>query len=90
MKKLGFIILAASLLTGTAAYSQSVGIGIGPGGAGVRIDDGRDRGYRRDGRDYRRDREIRRSRNETVIIQRPRRDRDWDRRRGPKRVYIVR
>lgn len=53
--------------------AQSIGIGVGPRGPGVVVDDG----YRGDG--YRRDREFRRSRNEYRDERRYRRDRDYDR-----------
>ena len=83
MKKLALMIVAAATLFGTAAYAQGIGVGVGPGGVGVRVDDG----YRGD-RSERRGRDFRRSRGETVVIER-RRGRDWDRRRN-KKVYIVR
>ena len=77
MNKLTLAVVAAATLLGAgAASAQGVQFGIGPGGAGVRVDDG----YRGD-RDWRRDREFRRSRNQVIIVQ-PDRDRrrDWDRR----------
>jgi opacity protein-like surface antigen len=85
MKKLAIAVVAASTLFGSAAYAQGVDIGIGPGGAGVRVDNGY-HGYDR-GRDH--DRNFRRSRDETVIIKRDRHH-DWrDHDRG-RRVYIER
>jgi hypothetical protein len=81
MNKLALVIVAAATLFGTAAASaQDVQFGIGPGGAGVRVDNG----YRGD-RDRRRDRDFRHSRNEVIVVQ-PDRDRrrDWD---GRRRQY---
>ena len=77
MNKLTLAVVAAATLLGAgAASAQGVQFGIGPGGAGVRVDDG----YRGD-RDWRRDQDFRRSRNEVIVVQ-PDRDRrrDWDRR----------
>jgi hypothetical protein len=78
MNKLALAVVAAATLFGTAAASaQGVQFGIGPSGAGVRVDDG----YRGD-RDWRRDREFRRSRNEVIVQPGRDRRRDWDGRRG--------
>ena len=80
MNKLTLVVVAAATLLGAgAASAQGVQFGIGPGGAGVRVDDGY-RGYRGD-RDWRRDQDFRRSRNEVIVVQ-PDRDRrrHWDRR----------
>jgi hypothetical protein len=85
MNRLALAVIAAATLLGAgAASAQGVEFGIGPGGAGVRVDDGYrgDRGDRGD-RDWRRDRDFRRSRNEVIVVQ-PDRDRrrDWDGRRS--------
>jgi hypothetical protein len=74
-------LAAATLLGAGAASAQGVEFGIGPGGAGVRADDGY-HGYR----DWRRDRDFRRSRNEVIVVQ-PGQDRrrDWD--GGRSRYY---
>ena len=85
MNKLALVVVAAATLLGAgAASAQGVEFGIGPGGAGVRVDDGY-HGYRGD-RDWRRDRDFRRSRNEVIVV-RPDRDRrrDWD--GGRSRYY---
>jgi hypothetical protein len=85
MNRLALVVVAAATLLGAgAASAQGVEFGIGPGGAGVRVDDGY-RGDRGD-RDWRRDREFRRSRNEVIVVQ-PRQDRrrDWD--GGRSRYY---
>jgi hypothetical protein len=77
MNKLTLVVVAAATLLGAgAASAQGVQFGIGPSGAGVRVDDG----YR-GGRDWRRDQDFRRSRNEVIVVQ-PDRDRrrHWDRR----------
>ena len=77
MNKLTLVVVAAATLLGAgAASAQGVQFGIGPGGAGVRVDDG----YRGE-RDWRRDQDFRRSRNEVIVVQ-PDRDRrrHWDRR----------
>jgi hypothetical protein len=77
MNKLTLVVVAAATLLGAgAASAQGVQFGVGPGGAGVRVDDG----YRGD-RDWRRDQDFRRSRNEVIVVQ-PDRDRrrHWDRR----------
>jgi hypothetical protein len=79
MNKIALVVVAAATLLGAgAASAQGVQFGIGPGGAGVRVDDG----YRGD-RDWRQDREFRRSRNDVIVVQ-PDRDRrrDWDGRRS--------
>jgi hypothetical protein len=79
MNKLALVVVAAAALFGaSAASAQGVQFGIGPSGAGVRVDDG----YRGD-RDWRRDRDFRRSRNEVIVVQ-PDRDRrrDWNGRRN--------
>jgi hypothetical protein len=84
MNKLALVMVAGATLLGAgAASAQGVEFGVGPGGAGVRVDDGyRGDGYRGD-RDWRRDREFRRSRDEVIVV-RPDRDRhrNWDRRRN--------
>jgi len=56
---------------------KALSLALGPGGAGVRVDDGY-HGYRGD-RDWRRDRDFRRSRNEVIVVP-PGQDRrrDWD------------
>ena len=75
MNRLTLVVVAAATLLGAgAASAQGVEFGIGPGGAGVRVDDG----YHGD-RDWRRDRDFRRSRNEVIVVQ-PGQDRrrDWD------------
>ena len=85
MNRLALVVVAAATLLGAgAASAQGVEFGIGPGGAGVRVDDGY-RGYRGD-RDWRRDRDFRRSRNEVIVVQ-PGQDRrrDWD--GGRSRYY---
>jgi len=85
MNKLALVVVAAATLLGAgAASAQGVEFGIGPGGAGVRVDDGY-HGYRGD-RDWRRDRDFRRSRNEVIVVQ-PGQDRrrDWD--GGRSRYY---
>ena len=85
MNRLALVVVAAATLLGAgAASAQGVEFGIGPGGAGVRVDDGY-HGYRGD-RDWRRDRDYRRSRNEVIVIQ-PGQDRrrDWD--GGRSRYY---
>ena len=85
MNKLALVVVAAATLLGAgAASAQGVEFGIGPGGAGVRVDDGY-HGYRGD-RDWRRDRDYRRSRNEVIVVQ-PGQDRrrDWD--GGRNRYY---
>ena len=77
MNKVTLVVVAAATLLGAgAASAQGVQFGIGPGGAGVRVDDG----YRGE-RDWRRDQDFRRSRNEVIVVQ-PDRDRrrHWDRR----------
>jgi hypothetical protein len=67
-------VAAATILGSAAASAQGMSIGVRPGGAGVRVDDG----YRGD-RDWRRDRDFRASRNETYVIRRDRdRRRHWD------------
>jgi hypothetical protein len=84
MNRLTLVVVAAATLLGVgAASAQGVEFGIGPGGAGVRVDDGY-HGYRGD-RDWRRDRDFRRSRNEVIVVQ-PGQDRrrDWD---GRSRYY---
>jgi hypothetical protein len=85
MNRLALVVVAAATLLGAgAASAQGVEFGIGPGGAGVRVDDGY-HGYRGD-RDWRRDRDYRRSRNEVIVVQ-PGQDRrrDWD--GGRSRYY---
>jgi hypothetical protein len=85
MNRLALVVVAAATLLGAgAASAQGVEFGIGPGGAGVRVDDGY-HGYRGD-RDWRRDRDFRRSRNEVIVVQ-PGQDRrrDWD--GGRSRYY---
>jgi hypothetical protein len=85
MNRLALVVVAAAALLGAgAASAQGVEFGIGPGGAGVRVDDGY-HGYRGD-RDWRRDRDFRRSRNEVIVVQ-PGQDRrrDWD--GGRSRYY---
>jgi hypothetical protein len=85
MNRLTLVVVAAATLLGAgAASAQGVEFGIGPGGAGVRVDDGY-HGYRGD-RDWRRDRDFRRSRNEVIVVQ-PGQDRrrDWD--GGRSRYY---
>jgi hypothetical protein len=75
------VVAAATLLGAGAASAQGVEFGIGPGGAGVRVDDG----YRGD-REWRRDRDFRRSRNEVIVVQPGQgRRHDWD--RGRSRHY---
>jgi hypothetical protein len=75
------VVAAATLLGAGAASAQGVEFGIGPGGAGVRFDDG----YHGD-RDWRRDRDFRRSRNEVIVVQSGQdRRRDWD--GGRSRYY---
>jgi len=65
MNRLALVVVAAATLLGAgAASAQGVEFGIGPGGAGVRVDDG----YRGD-RDWRRDRDFRRGRNEVIVVQ---------------------
>jgi len=84
MNKLALVVVAAATLLGAgAASAQGVEFGIGPGGAGVRVDDGY-HGYRGD-RDWRRDRDFR-NRNEVIVVQ-PSQDRrrDWD--GGRSRYY---
>jgi len=78
MNRLALVVVAAATVLGAgAASAQGVEYGIGPGGAGVRVDDGY-HGYRGD-RDWRRDRDFRRSRNEVIVVP-PGQDRrrDWD------------
>ena len=85
MNRIALVVVAAATLLGAgAASAQGVEFGIGPGGAGVRVDDGY-HGYRGD-RDWRRDRDFRRSRNEVIVVQ-PDQDRrrDWD--GGRNRYY---
>ena len=85
MNRLALVVVAAATLLGAgAASAQGVEFGIGPGGVGVRVDDGY-HGYRGD-RDWRRDRDFRRSRNEVIVVQ-PGQDRrrDWD--GGRSRYY---
>jgi hypothetical protein len=85
MNRLALVVVAAATLLGAgAASAQGVEFGIGPGGAGVRVDDGY-HGYRGD-RDWRRDRDFRRSRNDVIVVQ-PDQDRrrDWD--GGRNRYY---
>ena len=85
MNRLALVVVAAATLVGAgAASAQGVEFGIGPGGAGVRVDDGY-HGYRGD-RDWRRDRDFRRGRNEVIVVQ-PGQDRrrDWD--GGRSRYY---
>ena len=85
MNRLALVVVAAATLLGAgAASAQGVEFGIGPGGAGVRVDDGY-HGYRGD-RDWRRDRDFRRSRGEVIVVQ-PGQDRrrDWD--GGRSRYY---
>jgi hypothetical protein len=85
MNRLTLVVVAAATLLGAgAASAQGVEFGIGPGGAGVRVDDGY-HGYRGDP-DWRRDRDYRRSRNEVIVVQ-PGQDRrrDWD--GGRSRYY---
>jgi hypothetical protein len=85
MNRLALVVVAAATLLGAgAASAQGVEFGIGPGGAGVRVDDGY-HGYRGD-RDWRRDRDFRRGRNEVIVVQ-PGQDRrrDWD--GGRSRYY---
>jgi hypothetical protein len=79
MNKLALVMVAGATLLGAgAASAQGVEFGVGPGGAGVRVDDG----YRGD-RDWRRDREFRRSRDQVIVVQPDRdRHRNWDRRRN--------
>ncbi len=79
MNKLALVMVAAVTLLGAgAASAQGVEFGVGPGGAGVRVDDG----YRGD-RDWHRDREFRRSRDQVIVVQPDRdRHRNWDRRRN--------
>ena len=84
MNRLTLVVVAAATLLGAgAASAQGVEFGIGPGGAGVRVDDGY-HGYRGD-RDWRRDRDFR-NRNEVIVVQ-PSQDRrrDWD--GGRSRYY---
>ena len=79
MKRFAILLCgAAALFYSGAASAQGFSVGVGPGGAGVRIDDGYrgDRGYR-EGRRYGRSREYRRGRNEVVVVKR----RGWDGRR---------
>jgi hypothetical protein len=81
MNRLALVVVAAATLLGAgAASAQGVEFGIGSGGAGVRVGDG----YHGD-RDWRRDRDFRRSRNEVIVVQ-PGQDRrrDWD---GGRRRY---
>ena len=76
MNKVTLVVVAAATLFGAgAASAQGVQFGIGPGGAGIRVDDG----YRGD-RDWRRDQDFRRSRNEVVVQPDRDRRRHWDRR----------
>ena len=85
MNRISLVVVAAATLLGAgAASAQGVEFGVGPGGAGVRVDDGY-HGYRGD-RDWRRDRDFRRSRNEVIVVQ-PDQDRrrDWD--GGRSRYY---
>ena len=85
MNRIALVVVAAATLLGAgAASAQGVEFGIGPGGAGVRVDDGY-HGYRGD-RDWRRDRDFRRSRNDVIVVQ-PDQDRrrDWD--GGRNRYY---
>lgn len=82
MNKFSLVVVAAVTLLGAgAASAQGVEFGVGPSGAGVRVDDGY-RGERGD-RDWHRDRDFRRSRNQVIVVQ-PGRDRhsDWDHRRN--------
>jgi hypothetical protein len=87
MKKIALLAVALATLggasfAGSSAMAQGIDIGVGPGGAGITVDDGYRRGYR-DRRGYVD------SRNEYREERRYRRDRNWDRRRG-ERVYIER
>jgi hypothetical protein len=85
MNRLALVVVAAATLLGAgAASAQGVEFGIGPGGAGVRVDDGY-HGYRGD-RDWRRDRDFRRSRNEVIVVQ-PGQDRRRDSDGGRSRYY---
>ena len=85
MNRLALVMVAAATLLGAgAASAQGVEFGIGPGGAGVRVDDGY-HGYRGD-RDWRRDRDFRRSRNEVIVVQ-PGQDRRRDWNGGRSRYY---
>jgi hypothetical protein len=79
MNKFSLVMVAAITLLGAgAASAQGVEFGVGPSGAGVRVDDG----YRGD-RDWHRDRDFRRSRNQVIVVQPDRdRHRDWDHRRN--------
>jgi hypothetical protein len=76
MRKKSFLVamVAAATMFGSAAHAQSFGVGVGPAGVGVSVDDG-PRARFRDRDDYYDRRDWRRSRNETVIIKerRPRR-----------------
>jgi hypothetical protein len=82
MNRLALVVVAAATLLGAgAASAQGVEFGIGPGGAGVRVD----HGYRGD-RDWRRDRDFRRSRNEVIVVQ-PGQDRRRDWNGGRSRYY---
>jgi len=79
MKRIAILVFgAATLFYSGAVSAQGLSVGVGAGGAGIRIDDGygRDRGYR-EGRRYSRPREYRRGRNEVVVIKK----RGWDGRR---------
>lgn len=79
MNKFTLVVVAAVTLLGAgAASAQGVEFGVGPGGAGVSVDNG----YRGD-RDWRRDRDFRRSRNQVIVVE-PGRDRHrgWDRQRN--------
>ena len=77
------MVAAATLVGAGAASAQGVEFGIGPAGAGVRVDDGY-HGYRGD-RDWRRDRDFRRSRNEVIVVRPGQGRRDWD--GGRSRYY---
>ena len=78
MNKFSLIAVAAVTLLGAgAASAQGVEFGVGPNGAGVRVDDG----YRGYDRHRYQDRDFRRSRNQVIVVQ-PDRDR---RRYGDRR-----
>ena len=86
MKKTLLLAVAAASLCASSAFAQ-VSVGV-PGVGGVTVgepayrDGYRDRDYRRSYNRYDRD--------DTVIVRKDRRDRDFDRRRDRDRVYIER